>query len=188
MLEIMSIVAIVAMVVLLSTIKRLRAVSHDMWVKMVNMEFEIDRLRGLLGPNTVQIGCSVNFEPQQYVKRDKEYVDNIVERACDSLGRCVSKELACYIEPMVIEGIRLGGPKVDYVGEMHFRMPMIRTDFATMTCHIVDKFCSGREFPVVSEIDHRRRMLEEQRSVEHFKDILDSLHVDTKTILQNLES
>ena len=76
MLEIMSIVAVVAMVVLLSTIKRLRAVSHDMWVKMVNMEFEID---------------------------------------------------------------------------------------------------------------HQRKAWEEHRSVEHFKGILDSLYVDTNTILQNLE-
>ena len=187
MLEIMSIVAVVAMVVLLSTIKRLRAVSHDMWVKMVNMEFEIDRLRGLVGRNTVQIGCSVNFEPQQYVKGGKEYVDNIVRLACDSLGRCVSKELVCYIEPMVVDGIRRGGPKIGYLGEMHFRMPMIRADFTAMTCHIVDKFCPGREFPVVSERDHQRKAWEEHRSVEHFKGILDSLHVDTKTILQNLE-
>lgn len=186
MLEIMSIVAIVAMVVLLSTIKRLRAVSHDMWVKMVDMEFEIDRLRGMVGRNTVQMGCSVTFEPQYYLKGGNEYVDNIVERACDSMGRHISKELACYIRPMVIEGMqRCEGI---CVGEMQFRMPMVRTDFRAMTCHIEDKFYPGRIIPIVSEIDHRREMLKEQRSVEQVKGILDSLHVDTKTVLQNLES
>lgn len=177
MLEIMSIVAVVAMVALLFTIKHHRSVLHNMWVKMMDMEFEIDRLRGLLGTNTVQIGCSVNFEPQHYVKGGKEYVDDVVRLACDSLGRCISKELACYIEPMVIEGIQRGG-SICY-GEMHFRMPMVRSDFKAMTCHIIDKFYLGREVPIVSEIDHRRKMLKEQIEVEQFRDVLDSLHVDT---------
>lgn len=186
MLEIMSILAVVAMVVLLSTIKHLRSVLHDMWVKMVGMESETDRLRHLLGPNTVQIGCSAIFEPQYYVKGGKEYVDDIVREACDSLGRHISKELACHIEPMVIEGIRRQCG-VGY-GEIHFRMPMVRGDFKAMTCHITDRRYPGRIIPIVSEIDNRREMLKEQFEVEHFKGVLDSLHVDTETILQNLES
>ena len=48
MLEAMSIVAAVAMVVLLLRIRRHRSVAHQMWVKMVDMEFDIDRLRDLL--------------------------------------------------------------------------------------------------------------------------------------------
>ena len=177
MLEAMSIVAAVAMVVLLLSIRRHRNVAHQMWVKMVNMECEIDRLRGLLGPSTVQIGCSVDFEPQYYLKGGKEYADRLVTMACDSFGRCISKELACYIRPMVIEGIQRS--KNIYVGEMHFRMPMIRNDFTSMTCYIADKVWPGRRLPIVSEDDHRRDRLKEQFEVEHFKDLLDSLHVDT---------
>ena len=186
MLEAISIVAAVAMVVLLLRIRRHRTVAHNMWVKMVGMEFEIDRLRDLLGPSTVQIGCSVGFEPEHYLKGGKEYVDHLVDMACDSFGRCISKEIACYIRPMVIEGIRRS--KNICVGEMHFRMPMIRNDFTSMTCHIADKVWPGRRLPIVSEDDHRRERLKEQFEVEHFKDLLDSLHVDTKTISQNLET
>lgn len=185
MLEAMSIVAAVALVVLLLRIRRHRTVAHNMWVKMVDMEFEIDRLRGLLGPSTVQIGCSVDFEPQHYLKGGKEYVDYLVTMACDSFGRCISKELACYIRPMVIEGIQRS--KNICVGEMHFRMPMIRNDFTSMTCHIADKFWPGRMVPIVSEDDLQRKTWEERLEVEHFKDALDSLQIDTNTILQNLE-
>lgn len=185
MLEAMLVVTAIAMVVLVLTIRRYQNVEHGMWVKMVNMEFEIDRLRGLLGPSTVQIGCSVGFEPQHYLKGGKEYVDHLVNMACDSFGRCISKELVCYIRPLVIEGIQRS--KNICVGEMQFRMPMIRNDFESMTCYIADKFWPGRMVPIVSEDDHRRERLKEHMEVEHFKDVLDSLHVDTKTILQNLE-
>lgn len=175
--EIMSIVAVVAMVALLSIIKHLRHVLHDMWVKMTDMESETDRLRRLLGPNTVTIGCLVKFESQQYVKGGKEYVDYLVDVACDSMGRYISKELACYIRPMVVEGMHRG--KSICAGEMHFRMPMVRSDFKAMTCYMTDMFCQGRTIPIVSEIDHRREILKEQFEVGHFKDVLDSLHVDT---------
>lgn len=177
MLEAMSVVAAIMMVVLVLAIRRHRAVAHRMWMKMVNMEFEIDRLRGLLGPSTVQIGCSVSFEPQHYLKGGKEYVDYLVDVACDSFGRCISKELACYIRPMVIEGIQRS--ENICAGEMQFRMPMVRSDFASMTCHIADKFWPGRALTIVSENDHLRERLKEQFEVEHIKDALDSLHVDT---------
>lgn len=187
MLTAMSFVSIALMVILCMRLRRHRSVAHRMWVKMMQQECEMDRLRALLGPNTVQIGCSADFELQYYAKGGKEYVDTIVCKACDSLARCISKELACYIRPLVIEG--MGRCKNICVGEMHFRMPMVRGDFHAITCHIADKLWPGRVLPVVSEVDHRRKVLEERLSVEQFKDDLAFLgDMDTKTILQNLES
>jgi len=185
MLEAMLLVAAIIMVVLVLTIRRHQSVAHGMWVKMVNMEFEIDRLRGLLGPSTTTIGCSVDFSLQHYAKGGKEYVDHLVDIACDSFGRCISKELACYIRPMVIEGMHRG--ESICAGEMQFRMPMVRNDFTAMTCYIADKVFPGRIVHIVSERDNQKKALEEYLEVEHFKDILDCLHVDTNTILQNLE-
>lgn len=186
MLEIMSIVAIMAMVVLLSTIKRLRAVSHDMWVKMVDMEFEIDRLRGLVGPNTVQMGCACAFEPEGYMSDGAKYVDYITERMIHDLAMKMTQELTCHMRPLVLQGLERSRG-LQFAGEMHFRMPMVRADFERVTCYIVSRMPGMEPIEIVSERDHQRKAWEEQRSVERFKGILDSLHVDTKTILQNLE-
>ena len=187
MLTVMSFVSIAVMVILCMRLRRHRKVAYRIWVKMMQQECEMDRLRGLLGPNTVQIGCSADFEPQYYAKGGNEYVDSIVCKACDSLARHISKELACYIRPLVIEG--MGRCENICVGEMHFRMPMVRGDFHAITCHIADKLWPGRVLPVVSENDHRRKMLEEHLSIAQFKDDLASLEgMDMEKILQNLKS
>lgn len=187
MLTAMSFVSIAVMVILCMRLRRHRTVAYRMWVKMMQQQCEMDRLRGLLGPNTVQIGCKADFEPQCYLKGGNEYVDTIVCKACDSLARRISKELACYIRPLVIEGMYRS--KNVCAGEMHFRMPMVRGDFHAITCHIVDKLWPGRVLPVVSEVDHRRKELEEHLSVAQFKDDLAFLgDMDMKTILQNLKS
>ena len=184
--EIMSIVAVIAMVVLLSTIKRLRSVSHDMWVKMVNMEFEIDRLRGLVGRSTVQMGCACAFEPAGYISDGAKYVDYLTERMIHDLAMKMTQELTCYMRPLVLQGLERSRG-LQFAGEMHFRMPMVRADFEQVTCYVVSRTPGMELIEIVSERDHRRKAWEEQRSVKRFKDVLDSLHVDTKTILQNLE-
>ena len=64
---------------------------------------------------------------------------------------------------------------------------MIRADFKQATCYIVSKLPGMAPIEIVSERDHRRKYWEEQMEVEHFKGLLDSLQIDTNTILQNLE-
>ena len=185
---VMLVIAAIVMVVLVSIIRRHRHVEHDMWVKMVGMECEIDRLRGMLGPSTVTIGCAVEFNPRFYVKGGagaKEYISSIVNKACDAFSRCISKELAAYIGPMVVEGMWRSEHVLD--GVMNFRMPMMRSDFKSMTCHLTDNLCPDRVIPVVSEDDRRKAQWNEHLVVEQFKGVLDSLHVDTKSILEGLK-
>jgi hypothetical protein len=76
------------------------------------------------------------------------------------------------------------------VGEMHFRMPMIRADFKQATCYIVSKLPGVAPIEIVSERDHQRKALEEHVEVAHFMDVMDSLHVDMDMgkILQKLKS
>lgn len=187
MLEIMSIIAVVAMVVLLSIIKRLRIVSHGMWVKMVGMESEIDRLRHLLGRNTVQMGCACEFEPAGYISNGDKYVDYVTERMMHDFAMKMTQELTCYMRPLVLQGLERSR-RLQFAGEMHFRMPMVRADFRQATCYVVSRMPGMAPIEIVSERDHRRKAWEEHMEVEHFECVLDSLHVDTKTILQNLES
>lgn len=186
MLEAMSIVAAVAMVVLLLRIRRHRTVAHDMWVKMVNMEFEIDRLRDLLRHSCVQMGCACEFHPEGYMAKGAEYVDTITERMIHDLAMKMTQELICYMRPLVLQGLERSR-QLQFAGEMHFRMPMVRADFRQATCYIVSRLPGIAPIEIVSERDHQRKVWEEHMEVEHFKDVLDSLHVDTKTILQNLE-
>lgn len=186
MLEAMSIVAAVAMVVLLLRIRRHRSTAHDMWVKMVNMEFEIDRLRDLLRHSCVQMGCACEFHPEEYVAQRAEYVDHVTERMIHDLAMKMAQELTCYMRPLVLQGLERSRLS-RFASEMHFRIPMIRADFRQATCYIVSKMPGMAPIEIVSERDHRRKFWEEQMEVEHFRDVMDSLHVDTKTILQNLE-
>lgn len=182
MLEAMSIVAAVAMVVLLLRIRRHRNVAHQMWVKMVGMECEIDRMRDLLRHSCVQIGCACEFHPEGYMAKGAEYVDQVTESMIHNLGIKIAQELICYMRPLVLQGLERSRLS-QFASEMHFRMPMIRADFKRATCYIVSKLPGMAPIEIVSERDHRRKYWEEQMEVEHFKDLLDSLHVDTKTIL-----
>lgn len=187
MLEIMSIVAVVAMVVLLLRIRRHRSVANRMWIKMVDMEFEIDRLRGLVGCNTVQMNCACKFEPAEYMSKGVEYVDYVTERMIHDLAMKMAQELTCYMRPLVLQGLERSR-RLQFAGEMHFRMPMVRADFKQATCYVVSRMPGMAPIEIVSEREHQRKAWEERMEVEHFKGLLDSLHVDTKTILQNLES
>ena len=101
------VVAAIIMVVLVLIIRRHRAVAHQMWMKMVVMESEIDRLRGLLGPNTVQMSCACKFEPAGYKSKGVEYVDYLTERMIYDLAMKMTQELTCYMRPLVLQG--LGG-------------------------------------------------------------------------------
>ena len=187
MLEAMSIMAAVAMVVLLLRIRRHRNVAHDMWVKMVNMEFEIDRLRDLLRRSCVQMGCACEFHPEGYMAKGVEYVDTVTERMIHDLAMKMAQELTCYMRPLVLQGLERSRLS-KFASEMHFRMPMVRADFKQATCYIVSKLPGMAPIEIVSERDHQRKAWEEHMEVEHFRDLIDSLHVDTKTILQNLET
>ena len=186
MLEAMSIVAAVAMVVLLLSIRRHRNVAHQMWVKMVNMECEIDRMRDLLRHSCVQIGCACEFHPEGYMAKGAEYVDQVTESMIHSLGMKMAQELTCYMRPLVLQGLERSRLS-QFAGEMHFRIPMVRADFRQATCYIVSKLPGIAPIEIVSEDDHQRKACEEHLEVEHFRDILDSFHVDTRTILQNIE-
>ena len=180
------VVAAIIMVVLVLIIRRHRAVAHQMWMKMVVMESEIDRLRGLLGPNTVQMSCACKFEPAGYKSKGVEYVDYLTERMIYDLAMKMTQELTCYMRPLVLQGLERSRC-IQFASEMHFRIPMVRADFRRATCYIVSEMPGMAPIEIVSERDHQRKAWEEQMEVEHFKDLLDSLHVDTKTILQNLE-
>ena len=98
----------------------------------------------------------------------------------------MAQELTCYMRPLVLQGLERSRLS-QFAGEMHFRMPMVRADFRQATCYIVSRMPGMAPIDIVSERDHQRKAWEEHMEVEHFKDLLDSLHVDTKTILQNLE-
>ena len=186
MLEAMSIVAAVAMVVLLLRIRMHRNVAHDMWVKMVNMECEIDRMRDLLRHSCVQMGCACEFHPEGYIAKGVEYVDTVTERMIHDLAMKMAHELTCYMRPLVLQGLERSRLS-QFAGEMHFRIPMVRADFRQATCYIVSMMPGIAPIEIVSERDHQRKAWEEHMEVEHFRDVMDSLHVDTKTILQNLE-
>ena len=185
MLEAMSIVAAVAMVVLLLRIRRHRVVAHNMWVKMVGMEFEIDRLRDLLRHSCVQMGCACEFHPEGYTARGVEYVDTVTDKMIHDLAMKMAHELTCYMRPLVLQGLERSRLS-QFASEMHFRIPMIRADFRQATCYIVSKMPGMAPIEIVSERDHQRKAWEEHMEVEHFRDVLDSLHVDMKAILQNI--
>lgn len=187
MFEAMSIMAAVAMVVLLLRIRRHRNTAHDMWVKMVNMEFEIDRLRDLLRRSCVQMGCACEFHPEGYAAKGVEYVDTVTDRMIHDLAMKMAQELTCYMRPLVLQGLERSRLS-QFATEMHFRMPMVRADFRQATCYIVSKLPGMAPIEIVSERDHQRKAWEEHMEVEHFRDVMDSLHVDTRTILQNLET
>ena len=186
MLEVISIVAAVVMVVLLLRIRRHRSVAHQMWVKMVNMECEIDRLRDLLRHSCIQIGCACEFHPEGYMAKGAEYVDQVTESMIHNLGIKIAQELTCYMRPLVLQGLERSR-LLQFAGEMHLRMPMIRADFKQATCYIVSEKAGMAPIEIVSERDHRRKAWEEHLEVEHFKGLLDSLQVDMNTILQNIE-
>ena len=115
MLEAMSIVAAVAMVVLLLRIRRHRNVAHQMWVKMVGMEFEIDRMRDLLRHSCVQIGCACEFHPEGYMAKGAEYVDQVTESMIHNLGHqdCTGTHLL----HEAVGAARLGEEQVVPMGE-----------------------------------------------------------------------
>ena len=178
MLEAMLVVTAIAMVVLVLTIRRHQNVEHGMWVKMVNMEFEIDRLRDSLRQSCVQMGCACEFHPEGYAAKGAEYVDHITERMIHDLARKMAQELTCYMRPLVLQGLERSRLS-QFASEMHFRMPMVRADFRQATCYIVSKLPGMAPIEIVSERDHQRKAWEEHLEVERFKDVLDSLHVDT---------
>ena len=91
------------------------------------------------------------------------------------------------MRPLVLQGLERSR-QPQFAGEMHFRMPMVRADFKQATCYVVSGTPGMEPIEIVSERDHQRKAWEERMEVERFEGILDSLHVDTKTILQNLES
>lgn len=186
MLEAMLVVTAIVMVALVMVIRRHQDVAHDMWVKMVNMEFEIDSLRDLLRRSCIQMACGCEFHPEGYAAKGAEYVDQVTERMIHDLAIKMAQELTCHMRPLVLQGLERSRLS-QFASEMHFRMPMVRADFEQATCYIVSELPGMAPIEIVSERDHRRKAWEEHLEVEHFKTVLDSLHVDTKTILQNLE-
>lgn len=179
MLTAMSFVSIAVMVILCMRLRRHRTVTHRMWVKMMQQEFEIDRLRGLLGPNTVELGACTTFEPEAALKFGDKYLSDTFEKICRSFGDSVAQNLKPFIVNRLMSRMdKIGGHYGYDPVELHFRLPLVRADIERMTCFMRVPF-GGGDIPILSYKELQLEELQRLQEVQDFECTLKQMHVDT---------